>query len=309
MDNLQDIPHSIWVGLAGLLGLLIGSFLNVVIYRLPQIMQAQWDAQCQALLAMHQADKQADTATDVAAAATLTTPAQPSLSLSYPGSHCPHCQHRIGWLENIPLLSWLVLRGRCRHCQAAIAWRYPLVELCTAALFAGCIAHWGMQPQGWAWCGFTATLLTLALIDWDTTLLPDSLTLPLLWAGLLAAALGITALPLSDAFWGAVGGYLSLWLVYWVFKLATGKEGMGYGDFKLLGALGAWLGWQALVPIVLLSSVVGVVVGLAMKWRGQLRSGGYLPFGPFLAAAGFLVMAWGAPAVMHGIWTLLGMQP
>lgn len=297
MDFFQGTPLMVWVVLMAVLGLLIGSFLNVVIYRLPKIMEAQWDAECQAHLAMREGKEPE----------ALAASGEKPLSLSYPASRCPGCGHGIRWFENIPVLSWLALRGRCSQCRTPIAWRYPLVELCTAALFAACTLRWGMQPQGWLWCGFSAVLLSLALIDWDTTLLPDSLTLPLLWAGLVAAAAGWASLPLADAVWGAVGGYLVLWLVFWAFKLATGKEGMGYGDFKLLAALGAWMGWQALVPIILMSSVIGAVVGIGMKLSSSLRSGGYMPFGPFLAGAGFVVMAWGPQAVMQTILGILGL--
>jgi len=167
------------------------------------------------------------------------------------------------------------------------------VELFTAVLFYGCVLRWGATYTSLAWCGFSAALLTLALIDWDSTLLPDEITLPLLWAGLIAAALQINpGVSLNHAFWGAVGGYLSLWLVYQAFKLITGKEGMGYGDFKLFAALGAWFGWTALLPMILLASVAGAAVGLVLKYRAQLREGGYLPFGPFLAASALLMMVW-----------------
>lgn len=284
----------IWVLLAGLLGLLVGSFLNVVVHRLPKMMEAQWDAECAAHLAVR-AGKEPD------------APAPAALTLSHPASRCPHCGHGIRWFENIPVLSWLVLRGRCSHCKAAIGMRYPLVELTTGALFAWCIHYAGMGATGWLWCGFSAMLLCLALIDWDTTLLPDSLTLPLLWAGLLAAALRWTPVALPDAVWGAAAGYLVLWSVYWAFKLATGKEGMGYGDFKLLAALGAWFGWQALVPILLMSSVIGAVVGIAMKLRSSLRPGGYIPFGPFLAGAGFAALLWSPAQLMALILHLLGL--
>jgi leader peptidase (prepilin peptidase) / N-methyltransferase len=194
----------------------------------------------------------------------------------------------------------LRLRGRCSACGTRISARYPAVELAAAFMFAGVSWRFGAQPQALLWSVFAAVLLALALIDWDTTVLPDGLTQPLLWFGLTAAALGWTiALPV--ALWGAVVGYLSLWSVYWLFKLATGKEGMGYGDFKLLAALGAWLGWQMIVPILLLASVIGAVVGIAMKLAGSLREGRYVPFGPFLAGAALVVMFAGAPAVLDWI--------
>lgn len=281
------------IALAGCLGLLIGSFLNVVVHRLPLMMEQQWNAEC----AEHQA----------AQAGTEYTPVTASLSLSRPRSRCPHCQHAIAWYENIPVVSWLCLRGRCKQCKQRISVRYPLVEIATAALFAWCIHRWGLTPTGWAWCGFSAALLTLALIDWDTTYLPDDITLPLLWAGLLATALGWTGIALNDALWGAAAGYLSLWSIYWCFKLATGKEGMGYGDFKLFAALGAWFGWQALVPIILMASVIGAVVGIAMKLRSSLREGGYIPFGPFLAGAGFTALFFGPQHLLNAVLGTLGL--
>ncbi|MBP9940316.1 MAG: prepilin peptidase, partial [Comamonas sp.] len=219
----------------------------------------------------------------------------------------PHCGHAIRWLENIPVVSWLLLRGKCKQCSHRISVRYPLVEITTAALFAWCIARWGFTPAGWAWCGFSAALLTLALIDWDTTFLPDDITLPLVWAGLVAAALGWTGITLSNALWGAVAGYLSLWSIYWLFKLLTGKEGMGYGDFKLFAALGAWFGWQALIPIILMASVIGAIIGIVMKLRSNLREGGYIPFGPFLAGAGFAAMFFGAENILVTLFRTLGL--
>ena len=268
------------VALFGILGLLIGSFLNVVIHRLPIMMEAQWKAECA---------EQND----------LPLPAPEPLNLMQPGSRCPHCGHAISWHENIPVLSYLFLGGKCSACTAAISLRYPLVELSTAVLFSWCAWKWGATPTALLWSAFSATLLALALIDWDTTLLPDVMTLPLLWAGLLVAALQWSSVSLASAFWGAVVGYLSLWLIYWAFKLITGKEGMGFGDFKLYGALGAWFGWQALVPIILMSSVIGAVIGIAMKFSSGLREGGYLPFGPFLAGAGLAVMVYGPDTLLH----------
>lgn len=263
----------------GLLGLLIGSFLNVVIYRLPVIMEAQWKAEC--------ADMSGQALPDAA-----------PFNLMVPRSRCPKCKHPIRWFENIPLVSYLVLRGKCSQCHTPISLRYPLVELVSGALFFFCGWHWGATPVALAWCGFSAALIALAMIDWDTTLLPDSITLPLLWAGLIVAALNIARIPLADSLWGAVGGYLSLWLVYWGFKLATGKEGMGFGDFKLFAALGAWFGWQALIPIILMSSVIGAAVGVAMKFSSGLREGGYIPFGPFLAGAGLTAMVVGPTTIL-----------
>ena len=267
----------------GVFGLLIGSFLNVVIHRLPRMMERQWAEDC--------ADAQGQ------------APAAPQepFNLVRPRSRCPHCGHMIAWHENIPVLSYLVLRGRCSACQAPIGLRYPLVELATGLLFAWCLWRWGATWSAAAWCGFAAVLVALTLIDWDTTLLPDDLTLPLLWAGLIAAALGWTGVTVTDAVWGAVAGYLSLWGVYWAFKLATGKDGMGYGDFKLFAALGAWFGWLALAPLILLASTIGAAVGIAMKLRGALREGGVVPFGPFLALAGIVGMVFGPQAILRVI--------
>jgi leader peptidase (prepilin peptidase)/N-methyltransferase len=277
------------------LGLLIGSFLNVVIHRLPRMMEQQWRAECAQYL-----QELAGEQPTPGAGAALPAP-QEVLSLSKPRSRCPHCGHAIAWHENIPVLSYLFLRGRCAECKKTISPRYPLVEIACAALFAFCLARSGLTPSGFAWCGFSAALLALALIDWDTTLLPDSITLPLLWAGITAAALQWTGVPLAQSVWGAIAGYLSLWLIFWAFKLATGKEGMGYGDFKLFAALGAWFGWQALIPIILMASVVGAVIGLALKINSRLREGGYVPFGPFLAGGGFISLIWGPQAVLHAI--------
>ena len=265
-------PHAAWVG--GLLGLIIGSFLNVVIHRMPLIMERQW---------------QQDAAKDV----TEHTSLHPPFNLATPSSHCPQCQHRLAWWENLPVLSFMLLKGRCHACHARIGWRYPAIELFTALALAACFQHWGLSLQAVVWSGFVGTLLALAVIDWDTTFLPDPMTQPLTWAGLIAAALGLSGLSLSDALWGAVGGYLSLWLVYWLFKLCTGKEGMGYGDFKLFAALGAWFGWAALIPLILLASLAGIAVGLVLKSRQQLREQHYIPFGPFLAMAALVYMIWG----------------
>lgn len=288
--------------LLGLVGLLVGSFLNVVIHRLPKMMEQQWAAEC-----ADYAASLSPAAGAVGAAATAAAPAPAKFNLWTPRSRCPSCGHQVQWYENIPVLSYLALRGRCSGCKTGISVRYPLVELLTAGLFFFCAQRWGLTPTGLAWCGFSAILVALAFIDWDTTLLPDDLTLPLLWAGLLASALQWLALPLFDSVLGAVAGYLSLWSVYWGFKLATGKEGMGYGDFKLFAALGAWFGWQALVPLILLASVVGAVVGIGMKFASSLREGGYVPFGPFLVGAGLIGLIWGPQVVLQTIFATLGL--
>ncbi len=294
-----------------LLGLCIGSFLNVVIYRMPLIMERQWWAEVAGHLLDGDAWRRVFAPKDAAAqpAAEHQRTAQalgeaiealPALSVVRPRSRCPACGHVLRWHENMPVLSWMLLKARCSACGARISARYPLVELATALLFGIIAWRMGAQPTVLVWCAFAACLIALAMIDWDTTLLPDSLTLPLLWGGLIAAALGWT-IPLESSLWGAVAGYLSLWSVYQLFKLATGKEGMGHGDFKLLAALGAWLGWPMLVPIILAASVIGAVVGIGMKLSGQLREGRYVPFGPFLAGAGLSVMLVGAPRVLEWI--------
>lgn len=289
-----------------LIGLAIGSFLNVVIHRLPSMLERDWWRD--ALHQLTDADSYRrvfgapapDLLQQSGVALQKAVGALPPLSLARPASRCPSCGHRIRAYENIPVVSWLALRGRCSSCRARIAVRYPLVELSCAALFAAIGWRLGAQPQVLLWCGFAAALLALAWIDWDTTVLPDAITQPFLWSGLLVAALGWTIAPVT-ALIGAIAGYLTLWAVYWFFKLATGKEGMGYGDFKLLAALGAWLGWQALLPIVLAASVIGAVVGIAMKLSGALREGRYVPFGPFLAGAGLMVMWVGPPAALAWI--------
>jgi len=261
-----------------LFGLCIGSFLNVVIHRLPLMLERGWKMESADLLGVAHDET-------------------PAITLSTPRSHCPACGHAIAWYENIPLASWLWLRARCSACKAPISARYPLVEVATALLFALVGWRFGAEPVALLWCFFCAVLVALAGIDWDTTLLPDNLTLPLLWAGLASAALGWT-IPLADAVWGAIVGYLSLWSVYWLFKLTTGKEGMGFGDFKLLAALGAWLGWKMILPIVLGASVIGAIIGIIMKMSSSLREGRYVPFGPFLAGAGLVVLFAGPERVL-----------
>lgn len=261
-----------------LLGLCIGSFLNVVIHRLPQMLDRGWKAECADMLG-------------------VKVELPPEMTLSTPRSRCPACGHAIAWYENIPVLSYLWLCGKCSACKTPISARYPFFEVLTAAIFAALAWRFGAQPTTLLWCAFAAVLVALAGIDWDTTLLPDGLTLPLLWGGLVAAALGLTT-SLSSAVWGAVAGYLSLWSVYWLFKLATGKEGMGYGDFKLLAALGAWLGASMVLPVVLGASIFGAVVGIAMKLNSSLREGHYVPFGPFLAGSGLAVLLLGPTRVL-----------
>ncbi|MGV3680347.1 MAG: prepilin peptidase [Acidovorax sp.] len=292
--------------LFGVLGLLIGSFLNVVIYRLPKMMERQWNEE----VAAYAAEQAARLSPGSAAAQAIEAPQQPPaepFNLMVPRSRCPACGHMVQWYENIPVLSYLFLRGKCSSCGVRISVRYPLVELGTAGLFAF-LGHWGgLSAPTLAWCLFAAAMVALAMIDWDTTLLPDDITLPLLWAGLIGSTLGWTGLVPATSIAGSAAGYLSLWLVYWGFKLATGKEGMGYGDFKLFAALGAWFGWQALVPIILMASVIGAIVGLAMKFRNQLREGGYVPFGPFLVGAGLASMVFTPEAILQAVLGRLGL--
>jgi len=288
----------------GLLGLVVGSFLNVVVHRLPLLLERQWWSDAASQLGDGDSYRRVfGAAAPAVAGQTARTLAQqiealPAFGLARPASRCPSCGHGIRWHENIPLLGWLRLRGRCAACGAAISARYPFVELLTGVLFAAVAWRLGPQPSALLWCAVVAVLVALAAIDWDTTVLPDALTLPLLWAALLASALG-WSLPLADALWGAVAGYLSLWSVYWLFKLTTGKEGMGFGDFKLLAALGAWLGWKAILPIVLFASILGAVVGIGMKLTGALREGRFVPFGPFLAGGGVAVLLVGLPRVLE----------
>ena len=289
----------------GLFGLCIGSFLNVVIHRVPLMLERQWlgDAAAQLedaeMLEKSASLPKADAARLASGAQGLSKQLDklPRLSIAAPRSRCPSCGHQLNWHENIPLLGYLRLGGRCASCKTRISLRYPLVELFTGLLFAALSWRFGAQASTLIWCAVVASLIALAGIDWDTTLLPDSINQPLLWAGLAAALLGWT-IPLDQALKGALVGYLSLWSVYWLFKLATGKEGMGYGDFKLLAALGAWLGWQMVLPIVLGASVIGAVVGIAMKFRASLREGRYVPFGPFLAGAGLVILFAGPERVL-----------
>ena len=273
MELLQTEP-ALFTGLVFLFSLMIGSFLNVAIHRLPKMMEAEWQAQC--------AELRGEAAPDA-----------PRYSLWLPRSACPKCGHQITALENIPVLSWLGLRGRCSGCQTAISGRYPLVELLTAVLSAAAAWKWGAGIQTLGALLLIWTLIALAFIDIDTTLLPDSLTLPLLWLGLLFNLYGhFSSLP--DAVVGAMAGYGLLWSVFWLFKLATGKDGMGYGDFKLLAAIGAWLGWQMLPVTLLLSSVVGAAVGVAMIVFVKHDRRVPIPFGPYLAGGGLVALFFGA---------------
>ena len=274
IELAQALPW-LYLSLIFLFSLMIGSFLNVVIHRLPIMLERDWQAEYHSYF-------------DSEPEAVPTAP----YNLMVPRSCCPHCDHPIGALENIPLLSWLWLKGRCRACKAPISARYPLVELLTALLSVAVAAT---LPPGWgalAALALTWTLVALTFIDLDKMLLPDQLTLPLLWAGLLFNLQGGFA-SLADAVIGAMAGYLVLWTLYWAFKLLTGKEGMGYGDFKLLAALGAWLGWQALPIVLLLSSLVGAVIGIGLILLRNHHQGKPIPFGPYLAIAGWIALLWG----------------
>ena len=260
---------------AALFGLIVGSFLNVVIHRMPKMMQRESDNY-------------------VAQECGQPLPHTDRYNLMLPHSHCTACGHRITAMENIPVISYLLLRGKCGDCKAPISARYPLVELLTGALSAVLIWHFGSGWTGLATLVFAYLLIAMTFIDADTQMLPDDLTFPLLWAGLLVNING-TFVPLQDAVIGAAAGYLALWGVYWAFKLATGKEGMGYGDFKLLAALGAWLGWTMLPTIILLSSLVGAVVGIGLIVFAKRGRDKPIPFGPYLAAAGVIALLYGTP--------------
>ena len=287
MSFLDQHPGLGYPAAAGL-GLVLGSFLNVVVLRLPKRLEWQWKRDSLEILGEPE----------------LYDPPPPGIVVER--SHCPHCKAQLAWFENIPLLSWLALRGRCRHCGVAISPQYPLVELLTMALVLVCVARFGFGWQGFGAIVLTCYLIALSGIDLRTQLLPDQLTLPLLWLGLIAAVEHVYIAP-KTALLGAIAGYVSLWSVWWLFKQLTGKEGMGHGDFKLLAALGAWVGLQGILPTVLLSSLVGAIVGsiwLAMKGRDRATP---IPFGPYLAIAGWLVFLWGE-AMIDGYLRLTGLR-
>jgi leader peptidase (prepilin peptidase)/N-methyltransferase len=264
---------------AAIFGLLIGSFLNVVVHRLPIMRQREFDNYI-----AHEAGKE--------------LPHQDRYNLMVPRSACPHCGHQITALENIPVISWLFLRAKCSACKAPISARYPLVELVTGALSALLIWHFGSGLAGLSTLVFAYLLIAMTLIDYDHKELPDDLTFPLLWIGLLVNLDG-TFVPLRDAVIGAMAGYMALWAVYWLFKLVTGKEGMGYGDFKLLAALGAWFGWAMLPSIIILSSVVGALVGIGLIVFARRARDNPIPFGPYLAAAGMIALLYGTPLTRY----------
>ena len=301
----EQVPALLYLTTA-LFGLAVGSFLNVLVLRLPRIMEQAWREECTELLAaMQTADRPQDDANAnaganaTAAAAPQPTPGQatsaptaPRLSLARPGSHCPSCGTPIHAFDNIPILSWLLLRGRCRACKARISVRYPLVEALTAVLSVIVVWQFGPTIAAVAALILTWGLIALAFIDLDTQLLPDSLTLPLLWLGLLLSLGGPFTDP-SSAILGATAGYMLLWLVFQGFRLTTGKEGMGRGDFKLLALFGAWLGWQAVPQIILLSALPGALVGILLIATGRQQAGQPIPYGPFLAIAGWISLLWG----------------
>jgi len=271
---LSANSHAV-VALGVLLGLVVGSFLNVAIHRLPKILERQWHAECAELQGQ-------------------PSPQSSRFNLVTPGSACPHCAHKIGALENIPILSYLWLRGKCSACGTKISVRYPLVEALSAALTGYVALHFGFGWTALAVMGFVWAMIVLAFIDLDTFFLPDSITLPLIWAGLLTHVVQLFPhIDLAAAVIGAVAGYLCLWSVFWLFKFATGKDGMGYGDFKLLAAIGAWLGWKTLPLVILLSSVVGALVGIALIVLRRQGRDVPIPFGPYLVIAGLIALFWG----------------
>lgn len=273
IDVLHHSPTFFFIILAAS-GLAVGSFLNVVICRLPVMLENQWQEESRATLDPH--------------APHVPTP---PFNLAVPSSHCPLCKHKITVCENIPVFSYLFLKGRCSSCKAKISSRYPIIECLSAAITVLIGLQFGVTVETLAYCVLAWALLTLSIIDFDTQLLPDCITLPLIWLGLIFNSLN-TSVSLSDGVWGAVSGYMSLWTVYWVFKLITGKEGMGYGDFKLLAALGAWLGWMMLPLIIFLSSLVGTIVALTLIALKLHKRSQPIPFGPFLSAAGFVTLLW-----------------
>ena len=272
VELLQSFPI-FFIVLCGITGLLVGSFLNVVIHRLPKMLEREWHVQCAELNGNEPINL-------------------PPYNLFMPHSACPHCGHKISALENIPVISYLLLRGKCKDCSAHISARYPIVETVCGLLSAYVAWHFGFGLAALAALLFIWMLLALTCIDLDTQLLPDDITLPLLWLGLLFN-LSATIIDINSAVIGAITGYLALWSIYWLFKLATGKEGMGYGDFKLLAAIGAWLGWQMLPLVIMLSSIVGAMVGIALIIAARLGRNIPIPFGPYLAGGAVIALFWG----------------
>lgn len=273
MDSLGSQPL-LYLGFALLLGLIVGSFLNVLVHRLPIMLQRQWQTEAREVLELPSEDTSA------------------RYNLFLPPSQCPQCEHRIRPWENIPVLSYVLLRGRCSSCRTAINARYPLVELGCAVMTVFVAWHLGASVSSLALMLLSWGLLAMSLIDIEHRLLPDVLVLPMLWLGLAVNAFELFV-PLEDAVWGAIAGYLSLWSVFWLFKIVTGKEGMGYGDFKLLALIGAWGGWQILPLTLILSSVLGAIIGLIMLRAKGLAASTPIPFGPYLAIAGWIALLWG----------------
>jgi leader peptidase (prepilin peptidase)/N-methyltransferase len=289
---LEALNQNQWFLLACLMlfGLVVGSFLNVVIYRLPLMMESRWRRDCCELL---EVEKEATN--------------EPPMSLATPNSHCPHCKAAVQPWQNIPVISYLILAGKCGNCGVGISIRYPIVEFVTALMTVALASQYDASLALLGAMLFTWSLVALTMIDVDHQLLPDDITLPLLWLGILFSLLGAT-ISLQDAVAGAMLGYLSLWSVYWLFKLATGKEGMGYGDFKLLAALGAWLGWQSIPLIILLSSLVGAICGIGLMIATRRGKDIPIPFGPYLAMAGWISLMWG-DSIMAQYLGATGLQP
>ena len=283
--------QELYVVIVSIIGLHIGSFLNVVIYRLPKMMEMQWQEECHSCFPNETVKPK------------ITEP----LNLSLPRSHCPVCKTQLRVIDNIPILSWLFLKGKCHHCKTSISIRYPLIELFTAVL-AGITAYI-LPPSYWSLSlvAVTFVLIALSFIDIDTQLLPDQITLPLMWSGMLLALFEVSPISLQDSVAGAMAGYLALWSVFHIFKLITGKEGMGYGDFKLLAALGAWLGWQSLPMVILIASLAGAIVGLFMMKMKNTEKDTPLPFGPYLAIAGWVSLLWGNQITQLYLTSYLGL--
>jgi len=290
MQNFFTIYPVLFPVACGILGLLIGSFLNVVIYRLPVMLEKDWRMQCEEFLAEEENDPTVSEKTDE------------RFDLLLPGSQCPHCQHKIKIWENIPVLSYVFLRGKCKSCKTNIAMRYPFVELLTATLSFLVAWHYGFSEQSAAALLLTWVLITLSFIDYDTQILPDVITLPMIWIGLLCS-LGVVFVDAESSIIGAIAGYMVLWSVFQLFRLLTGKEGMGFGDFKLLSLLGAWLGWKLLPVIILLSSFAGAVIGVALMIFKQHSKDKPIPFGPYLAIAGWVAMIYG-DAIIDGYFQI-----
>lgn len=283
--SLLQSSQAFFLSCTAVLGLIIGSFLNVVILRLPKMLKQEWSLQCQMFI------QEAQESASIDAVTKISTP-EPAFNLMTPSSQCPCCGHQLSALENIPVFSFLVLKGRCRSCQKPISWRYPIIEIMTACFSVLIAYHFHFSFLTLYALVFTWSLITLTMIDLEHLLLPDDITLPVLWLGLLLNMQG-TFTSLSNAVLGAVLGYLFLWSIYWLFKLMTRKEGMGYGDFKLLAMLGAWLGWHALPSIVLIGSLSGAIVGVLLILFKQHHRATPIPFGPFLAAGGWITLLWG----------------